>query len=341
MPQPAGLELVRVGGATAVPEMLRDLGAEADAVIGAAGLSRAILADPESVIPFVTFRRLIRACVEATRSEEIGLRIGEKTSISSLGYLGVLVENSPDVHSALNELVSHYQIHDARGVPILEISRGTCSLGYTIFDYSAPGAPEIVDGAVASLCNIMRRLCGETWRPIEVMLPRPRPKDVKAFVGFFDAPVRFGAEHGLVVFSTEWLSRPVRDANPLVRRLVQQRIHEVEGHAAESLEGQMRRLLRTLVLARCYSLQTIAHYLHLQPRTLARRLEREEIQLRTLIDETRYEVARHLLADTRLPMSEVAALLDYSEASAFSRAFRRWSGRSPVEWRAEHLLARS
>ena len=79
---------------------------------------------------------------------------------------------------------------------------------------------------------------------------------------------------------------------------------------------------------------------HLEPRTLARRMEREDIQFRALVDKARYEVARHLLADTSLAMTHVAAMLDYSEASAFSRAFRRWSGNTPVAWRAERFLPR-
>jgi AraC-like DNA-binding protein len=72
----------------------------------------------------------------------------------------------------------------------------------------------------------------------------------------------------------------------------------------------------------------------MEPRTLFRRLEREELTFRKLVDEVRYEVARHLLADTSLAMTEIAAVLDYSEATAFARAFRRWSGLTPMNWRA-------
>ncbi len=69
-------------------------------------------------------------------------------------------------------------------------------------------------------------------------------------------------------------------------------------------------------------------------------MERDDIKFRALVDEARYEVARHLLADTSLAMTHVAAMLDYSEASAFSRAFRRWSGKTPIAWRAERFLPR-
>ena len=74
-----------------------------------------------------------------------------------------------------------------------------------------------------------------------------------------------------------------------------------------------------------------------EPRSLARRLAREKIEFRCLVEEVRYEIARQLISDTSLPMSEVAAILGYSEASAFTRAFRRWSDTTPRSWRAEYI----
>jgi AraC-like DNA-binding protein len=80
---------------------------------------------------------------------------------------------------------------------------------------------------------------------------------------------------------------------------------------------------------RC-SLESAGQFFKLEPRTLARRLKQESIKFRELVDEARYDVARHLLADTSFGMVRVAAVLGYSKARAFSRAFHRWSGKSPT-----------
>ncbi len=330
-----GLELIRVGGAIALPAILRDLGADAEAIIANAGLAPEALADPENVIPFVTLGQLLEEAGRVTRCDHIGLLLGQKSSTRSLGYLGVLVENSHDVKNAIDNLIRHFHLHDARGVPILDVAKGTSSLGYTIFENSVAGAREIVDFAVASLFNIMRRLCGDSWQPLEIGLPRPRLRSTRPYDNVFGVPLRFGAEHGVMVFATDWLAQPVRDANPLVRGLVEARIEELEAGSVESFEARLRRLLRTLVLTRRCSLEAVSELFHLEPRTLARRMESEGIQFRALVDEARYEVARHLLADTSLAMTHVAAMLGYSEASAFSRAFRRWAGKTPIAWRAD------
>ncbi|MBV8426934.1 MAG: AraC family transcriptional regulator [Hyphomicrobiales bacterium] len=333
-----GLELIRVGGAMALPAMLRDLGADPTAVIASAGLDPKILADPENVIPFRTLGRLFEQAAQATRRDHMGLLLGQSSSTRSFGYLGLLAENSPNVRTALDNLIRYFHIHDARGVPILEVSKGTASLGYTIFEYSITGAPEIVDFSVACLFNFLRRLCGPSWEPLEVGLPRQRPRNTRPYDSVFNAPLRFGAEHGVIVFSTDWLTQPVRDANPLILSLVKDRLEADEASSVENFETRLRRLLRTLVLTRRCSLEALSELFHLEPRTLARRMEREDIKFRALVDDARYEVARHLLADTTLAMSDVAAMLDYSEASAFSRAFRRWSGKTPIAWRADRFF---
>src|SRR5262249_5557590 len=152
---------------------------------------------------------------------------------------------------------------------------------------------------------------------------------------FFDVPVRFSAEHGLIMFPARWLPEPVRHASPLIRRLVESHIEELGAERAGSFETQLRRLLRTLVLAQKCSLKSVGQLFKLQPRTLNRRLEREEINFRALADQARHDVARHLLGDTSLAITQVAAMLGYSEPSAFSRAFRRWSGEAPTVWRAD------
>jgi AraC-like DNA-binding protein len=68
-------------------------------------------------------------------------------------------------------------------------------------------------------------------------------------------------------------------------------------------------------------------------RTLNRRLKARGTTFQSLVDEVRYEIARQLLEHTHMSMSQIAATFDYTDASAFTRAFRRWSGTTPAAWR--------
>ena len=97
----------------------------------------------------------------------------------------------------------------------------------------------------------------------------------------------------------------------------------------------MRSVLRTALLTRHASAERIAALFSVHPRTLARQLQACGTRFQALVDEVRFEIARQLLDQSTMDVREVASALDYADASAFTRAFRRWSGRTPAQWRAE------
>jgi AraC-like DNA-binding protein len=113
----------------------------------------------------------------------------------------------------------------------------------------------------------------------------------------------------------------------------------VEGDP-EGFSDTLRRLLRTELLRGQCSVSDVAGLCRLHRRTLSRRLKAEGTAFRQLADEMRFEIAGQLLSNPRITFSQIATTLGYSEASAFTRAFRRWSGQTPTAWRAVHLTSR-
>ncbi|MBV9135667.1 MAG: AraC family transcriptional regulator ligand-binding domain-containing protein, partial [Hyphomicrobiales bacterium] len=129
-----GLELTRIGGAVALPAIFHDLGADFAALLARLDLNPKIFAEPENVVPFLMLANLLEQSALATRCDHIGLLVGQGSSAATLGYLGLLVENSPNLRTALDNLIRYFHVHDGRGVPLLEVSKGTVSLGYAVFD---------------------------------------------------------------------------------------------------------------------------------------------------------------------------------------------------------------
>jgi AraC-like DNA-binding protein len=113
------------------------------------------------------------------------------------------------------------------------------------------------------------------------------------------------------------------------------RILEEQAHARDDfgVAFRLRRTLRILLLAEAASGDQVARLLLMHRRTLNRRLKAEGTTFRELLDEVRFEAACQLVDTARIPITEIAVSLGYSETSAFSRAFRRWSGATPVERR--------
>jgi AraC-like DNA-binding protein len=122
-----------------------------------------------------------------------------------------------------------------------------------------------------------------------------------------------------------------------------QEIEVLEARGAGDLSAQLRRVLRQLLVSGAaqgkVSLEQVSNLFAIHRRTLNRRLRTQGTSFKTLVDETRYDIARQLLRDTRLSVLEVAVTLGYSDAAALTRAFRRWSGTSPAVWRSAHKPA--
>lgn len=111
-------------------------------------------------------------------------------------------------------------------------------------------------------------------------------------------------------------------------------------HGFGSITDDLRRVLRTELLRGTCSATTIARLFSMHRRTLHRHLRTEGLAFRQVADEIRFEIACELLENTDMALSQVAAALQYSELSAFTRAFRRWSGESPSAWRTNHSRVR-
>jgi AraC-like DNA-binding protein len=190
------------------------------------------------------------------------------------------------------------------------------------------------------MLNVMRQLCGTSWNPDAILLPRKRPTDVRPYQQILGAPLRFDAVQCAVLFPAFWLARPVADADALLHMLLEDHASAALSGLNPMLHGDVRRTIQLLLPARGCSRAEVAQRLGIHPRTLGRRLQESGTTFQALLDDTRAQLAKQLLRDTRLTVARIAAALGYGDPTVFTRAFARWTGRTPSEFRAE-LVARS
>jgi AraC-like DNA-binding protein len=327
--------VIRVGVAKEIRPLLREFGVDPGEVICEARLDPELFEDENNVIPYASLGRVLAACVAHTRCPHFGLLVGQRGTLSSLGPVGGLLQHSPTVGEALSALVEHLHLHDSGGVPTLSAYGDVAVLGYAIYEPGVESPEQISDGAMAVAATIMRTLCGPDWVPDEVLLPRHPSADPGAYWRVFQAPVRYDRETAALVFPTRWLDHRIAGANPVFRQVFEAHIRELEAARVGDWKANLRRVLRTEILTNRCSATSVADRFALHRRTLSRHLQAEGAGFRSLVDETRFEIARQLLSQTRIPLSQVAVALGYSGASAFTRAFRRWSGQAPAAWRLE------
>ncbi len=325
---------VRIGAARAVPAVLRSLGENPAEVLAEVGLVPELFDNPDSRISFALRSRLFKHCVDRTGCQHFGLLVGQQAGLHSLGLVGLLVQHSPDVGNALRSLVRCLHLHVRGAVATLAVSERTAMLSYSIYEVHVEATDQIGDGAVAVMFNILATLCGPEWKPVEVQFAHRRPDDLRPFHDAFRTSLRFDAEQNSVVFSVDWLQRPVAGANAELRSQLQAQIDALELAHGGDFQEQVRAVLRGLLIADHASAGRIAELFSMHTRTLSRRLDACGTSVQLLIDEGRFEIARQMLMDTDVDIQRIAVTLDYADASAFTRAFRRWSGVTPSRWRA-------
>lgn len=324
---------LRVGGAAEILAVLQGFGVDPDEVLTAAGIDPDLFADPDNLITYAARDRLFRQCVSRTGCQHFGLLVGQRMNLKALGLVGLLMRTSPNAGRALVSIVNLLHLHSQGAVMALRVDEDVAMLTYDAFEPGLEATDQTGAGAVAMMLNVMRTLCGPDFRPIEASFGHRRPADIEPFRKFFKVPLYFDAEHYALVFSRDWLDVRPPGADDELQQLLQKQVDVLESRYSLAFPDQVRQVLRSALVTGYFSESEIAALFSMHSHTFRRRLDASATSFHELVDECRFEMAREMLLNTSLSVSEISASMGYSRASSFIRAFRRWSGLTPGEWR--------
>ena len=142
----------------------------------------------------------------------------------------------------------------------------------------------------------------------------------------------FGQDADFIALPRDALARRIERSNPDLRRLLDRYLMEMKAGASEEIEDRVRKAIRGSLSWQDCSIEEVSASLSVAPRTLQRQLQQRGTKFSRLLEEVRIDAARRHLTESRLSLTQLAAILGYSELSAFSRAFHRWHGQSPQQW---------
>jgi len=327
--------VVRAAALLGVAPLLRERGIDPVQVLASIGLHPGTLDDAENRIPYSAVGRILERCAETTGCHHFGLLAGQQTNIASLGLLGELMWRSPSVQAALRCLILHLHLQTRGAVVTQGVDGASATFGFAIYQRDMPGAAQAYDRVMAHEFNIMRALCGPRWFADEATFAHAKPSDVRPYRQFFRCTLRFDADRTEIIFNKIWLEHAPPGADSELHRALQSKIAMQEMLRPDDWAEHIRRALRTMVVSGTASETQVARLLSISTRTLRRLLTAQGTTFRELLEEVRYEVSRQLLMDTDMTTAEIAESLDYADASAFTRAFRRWTDSPPAAWRAK------
>lgn len=325
--------MLRVGALIQIPALIRAHGHDPTEVLAAAGLNPDLLSDPDNRLSFSARCRLFDACCQALACRHVGVLLGQQVELWHLGLIGVLMRCSSNLSEALGNLVRYQGF--LTQMSVLRMEKGSYS---TLFRYREPlaaaGSDQVGDAILAGLCTLMRSLCGADWAPIQVHFAHPAPPNLAPFHKHFRCPLVFSGNEYVLSFSSRHLSRPLANLDPGLMSVVQGYVENGLFSPQTCFASQVYASIETSLRSGKASSATVAALMGVPIRTLSRRLDRQGRNFQKMLDEVRYQAAARSLGDRGLKVDQIAEFLGYQNSASFTRAFRRWSGKTPAEWRS-------
>lgn len=335
LPERSGTDLgsARIAAFLPLPEVLAEFGVALGDVLNAAGVPADVFEDPDNLISYPDAGRLLAESVRNTNCGHVGLLVGQRSRLATMGLAGQVALCADTVGQGLQNFADFFPLQNTAATVRVVRSGEFARLTYAITEPGMGDTGQLQLGAMALEFNILRELCGPGWRPTMVTVASGAPSNLRPCRQFFRAPLRFDCEESAVVFESRWLDRPLPPVEPLVRCRVEAAVRERYAAMLDDFPRTVRRILRQQLLTNSCSMDYVAGRLGVHRRTLDRRLKSYGVSYGDVVESVKSEVACQLLRDTRLRMQQVAEALHYSSAANFSTAFRRWKGVTPTNFR--------
>jgi AraC-like DNA-binding protein len=324
-----------------VAKRLERQGLSAPELLQGAGVKPYLLNQKAARIPFYQHAALLDLAAKATENGCFGLELAANESDPrDNGLLAYTALSSRTLGEALKVVERYFHVLNEAIDVSVEFSPHEVTIDYHLSDAGLAAPRQAIEFGAANLIRSLRFLTNSRLRPDEVKFRHSRNHDIAKFERFFGCPVHFGTRHNSLTFSRRELTLPIATADNRLHGLLTGYCEEIlasrRSGSSPDLRQQVERTIGKLLCRGEAETEVVAHELGMSIRTLARRLADLGVSFGQILDEFRHDLALRYLRDPNLNLSQVAFLLGYSELSAFSHAFRRWTKTTPGDWRTTH-----
>ena len=332
---PARLPTVSAGFADALARFAEAKGAVRAALLAAADVTPAQLADPDTRLPMATFHALVTAAKRLTQTPALALEFGAATDLRHFSIAGLIAHSAPTMADALVQLNRYGRlVADVEGVgegPRFEI-RLESGQRWMIDRRANPNAfPELTESTWSRFICWTRHAFPDLTYALAAQVSHEAPAYAQEYERIWQVPVRFAAGRNAIRTTLDFAEAPVAPEGRYAFGVL-----IAHGDALlEDLHRQttVRGRVEALLLARLHTgdigVEAVAAQMQTSRQTIYRALKAEGVTFAEVLDRLRCKMAQHYLEGAKASVHETAYLVGFADASAFSRAFKRWTGRRP------------
>jgi AraC-like DNA-binding protein len=319
-------------------EALERLGYNGEALLQVLQLRRTDLDEPDGRVPCSLVGAMFGRAMQERPLKNLGARMAAETLIGAYPLVDYLVLTSETVGGGLRNLSQYFRLVVDAPVSLELRDEGDVVRAY--YESELSGALSCEFGVTLPVLHL-RRETEDRFRAEYVSFSH-RPDDVDELERLLGCPVRFNASwNGWVMSRATW-ELPLRRRDSILSGVLETQAAEMleRLHGKDGITLQVRRLLISRVAGGDTDIEAVARALAMSTRSLQRQLTAEGVSYRELLEATRKDAAERYLANSSLPIDEIAFLLGYSDVAAFHRAFKRWNNSTPLTFRQQHSLRR-
>ena len=336
MPEPT----VSAGYATAFMEFAASKGADEARLVELSGVRSADLFDQDNRIPFSRYVALVRVAKSLCNDPALALEFGAASDFRKFSVVGLIAHASATMMEALVQLNRYgrlvVEVEGLGGGPRFQHVQNDGELWLEDRRINPNEFPELTESTWSRfICHARRNFSHATFA-LAARVTHAEPAHRAAYDRLWKIPITFGSDCNALRIEPNWPSLKIESESRYVFGILSEHAEALlkKLESSTTTRGRVESLLMPILHTGDVSMEKIADKMGMSRQTLYRRLKAEGVSFEGLLDELRRTMALHYLSGKRVSVNEAAYLVGFSDPTAFSRAFKRWTGSSPRALRA-------
>lgn len=297
------------------------------------GLDPILLRHQDLLVDYARVGAVLNLAAERSGNQQFGLALSQQRDYLVFGPFGLLLSQAESL-ADLVRITNQYAHLHAPGIHLqLTEQAHNVAISYHLQLVNR----QLLELGVGVMYRAAHLFFRDAWPPNHITFVHPAPESTHYYQSIFQVPVLFSQPSNAIYCNKDVLQLKPSEQRGLIKRHLLQEFSRQDNAAPKDYPNQVKHIVNSLLATGEATLEKVASILELHPRQLQLKLQAEEINFRALLDEVRFDKAQQQLLHTQVRITDLALSLGYADETAFSRAFKRWSGYSPRQWQQQKM----
>ncbi len=304
------------------------------------GLTEEQLLSTEGHIPTYYLFNLFRVLYKTTHDASLGLHLGQHIDIKSFTTLGYLLTNAETVREGIRQLLQYQKLVNELALTTFEETEEECILRWHC-PIKGEEARHFQEIALTGMTCMAQSIVSQPLTINSINFEHTPPVNAHEYEHILKCPVNFSQKECSIRLAKESMEIGIKNADPLLSKIVLRSADTIllEYKHSVSFISDVRTAIFRLLPSGNLSMEQVAKRLGISSRVVHNRLKRHNISFNGLVDEVRGILALHYIADETVSLVDIGLLLGFADQSSFTRAFKRWQGETPGDYRKSFFIS--